>query len=226
MHKLWTMLMVAALVTSCGTDAGPTGSIGQSGPTSESKPTTDNLGGFGAPSQTPGEFAGPNPTYHLTGTLRLADNGCWYVEVNGIERLVVLPVGYELDAVDSAVLRDPDQRAFRHGDPVDGSARFVLEAQLPGGADGKWGNYVDFCGPELREVAVFDDLAPASDPAETGSANSHGGGSARLDSDTDRSVRPAVAELGALDRREDKAVPAVVGYGKDVKPDTGDGIVA
>ena len=134
--------------------------------TSESEPATDNSGGFGAPSQAAGEFAGAITTYPVTGSLRLADNGCWYVEINDIERLVALPVGYELDAVDSAVLRGPDQRAFRHGDPVDGSARFFREAQLPGGVDGKWSNYVDFCGPELREVAVFDDLAPAFDPAE------------------------------------------------------------
>lgn len=158
--------MLAALVlalAACGVGEGTT-STNPSTTTSTSPPTSDsNEGGFGAPSQAPGEF-NLGPGKPVVGTLRQTDNGCWYAEVNGVERIVVLPVGFEISPDNSAELIDERGTIYREGDRFDAVGSIVPGADIPGGDDGKWGNYMAFCRPILDELVVFNSLVEEFDP--------------------------------------------------------------
>lgn len=123
-----------------------------------------NEGGFGAPAQDSGEFEFDFPGKPVAGTLLLAPNGCWYADMNGTERLVVLPPGFRQSARSGAELVDDGGEIFKHGDRFDAVGYIVWSADVPGGADGKWGNYMSLCQPEVDQLAVFTSLDHEFDP--------------------------------------------------------------
>lgn len=147
---------ILVAVTACGGGPG-------AAPTDQSttSSTQSNEGGFGAPSQAPGEFdLGPGTP--VVGTLRLADNGCWYAVLNGTERLALLPVGFELSPETSEELIDQMGTVYRDGDRFDGTGSMLRGDLIP--TDGKWGNYMAFCQPTLDEMFIFDSLVEEFDP--------------------------------------------------------------
>jgi hypothetical protein len=112
-------------------------------------------GGFGDPVWQPGEFA-PGAVVAVSGTISLLPNGCWTIDVDGQEYVALFPLGFERPATDGEVINGPDDIVVRDGDAFRGSGRIVPQEQIPGGADGKWGNYSAFCGfDELVLIASF-----------------------------------------------------------------------
>lgn len=160
------LLAVSMVVTIVACGGGPDGSPTDQSTTLSTAPTTtvSNEGGFGAPSQVSGEFD-LGLVKPVVGTLRLAGNGCWYAEVNGNERLVVLPEGFELNPEEGGELIDPAGTTYRDGDRFDAVGSIVPGGLIPGGDDGKWGNYMAFCQPRLDELIVFDSLNEEFDPS-------------------------------------------------------------
>lgn len=160
-HQSTAILMAIMFLSGCGsaTSAVDIGAV----PTSE---VPDDEGGFGAPSQAAGEFDPVLSRYSVTGSLHLDAVGCWGVVLNDVERLAVLPVGFAIDGSDATTLVSPDGSTFRDGDAIDATVRFFQAGDVPGGVDGRWGNYLEVCRPTLPELAVIDDLAAAFDPAE------------------------------------------------------------
>ncbi len=182
MNKSWLVLPVALFAASCGVDETVTNT--QADPIETTAPpqttpdtTPDNQGGFGAPSQAAGEFDDAYSPYTLTGSLQLAENGCWYVELNGVERLLAFPEGFSFADSDSTTLIDSDGVEFRTGDVIDGVASFRFagpdnsQSALPGGPSGKWANYLTFCDPMLLELVVFDTMTPSFDPTTLSEAD-------------------------------------------------------
>lgn len=165
--RLLAVTMVLAL-GACGVEpSGP--AEGSTSIPTEPTTTEDNTGGFGAPSQAPGEFDfGPGKP--VNGELLLAENGCWYADISGQERLVVLPVGFEQNPEAGDELLDSSGTVFRGGDRFDAVGSMVPEAVIPGGADGKWGNYMAFCQPDMPELAVFDSFTHEFDPTSLSEA--------------------------------------------------------
>ncbi len=153
-------LATATMITACGVDpeVDPT-TAASSGP----EPTEVAEGGFGAPSRSGNEFATGSTAYQVTGSVEVAENGCWYVTLNDSERLIVFPSGWEFAGSASPALQGPDGEVVDSGDEIDGTVRLLHEDELP--ADGKWANYVGFCQPDVLELAVFDQLTSAYDPA-------------------------------------------------------------
>jgi len=132
-------------------------------PTPVPPTTASNEAGFGAPAAAPGEF-GELPGTEIAGTAELAPNGCWYVSANGDSGLLVAPPGTLLGD-DGAGLVTADGTVIVDGAPVDATGGLVALDQLPGGADGRWGNYATFCDPTFGAVVVADTLVAAFDPA-------------------------------------------------------------
>jgi len=111
----------------------------------------DNEGGFGLPQQFAGETY-PGTRRELIGELRVAGDGCAYLEIDGVERLAVWPAGSEL----SRPVRLPDATELEHGDELRVTGAIMPTAMLPGGADGYWGNLTAFCAGDVPEVVVID----------------------------------------------------------------------
>ncbi len=160
-----TRLLVVTVLLALGACGGELSGSAEGSTSIPTEPTTteSNEGGFGAPSQMPGEFDF-GPGRPVNGELRLADSGCWYADISGQERLVVLPVGFEQSPETAAELIDSTGTTFGDGDRFDAVGSMVPGDLVPGGADGKWGNYVVFCQPDIVELAVFDSFAHEYDP--------------------------------------------------------------
>lgn len=162
MRATSALAALTLILGACGANEGVSSRNPSTTPTSVST-TAGNLGGFGAPSQTPGEFAfGPGKP--VVGAIQLADNGCWYANLNEIPRLAVFPIGFDLNPDTGSELVDDAGVVFQDGDPFDGLASMIRGDEIPGGEDGKWGNYVAFCQPERDEMVVFDSLVHEFDP--------------------------------------------------------------
>ena len=160
-----TRLLAVTMVLALGACGGELGGSAEGSTSIPTEPTTtgSNEGGFGAPSQMPGEFDfGPGKP--VNGELRLAENGCWYADISGQERLVVLPVGFQQSPETGEELIDSTGAAFRDGDRFDAIGSMVPGDLVPGGADGKWGDYMAFCHPSMAELAIFDSLVHEFDP--------------------------------------------------------------
>lgn len=159
------LLAVSMVVTLVACGGGPGASPTDQSTTSSAAPTTteSNEGGFGAPSQVSGEFD-LGLVKPVVGTLLLAEHGCWYAKVNGFERLVVLPEGFELNPEAGGELIDQTGTVYRDGDRFDAVGSTLPRGLIPGGEDGKWGNYIAFCQPRLNELIVFDSLVDEFDP--------------------------------------------------------------
>lgn len=157
--------LVAMLATGCGGDA-PTAAGGPESASSTSEPTLpeSNEGGFGAPAAAPGEFdelAGIT----MTGTADLGPDGCWYLSGNGESALLVAPAGTSLGE-DGTSIVTLDGLAIEDGVQLDVIGGLVALEDLPGGADGRWGNYTAFCAPLYGYAAVADSVAIAFDEAD------------------------------------------------------------
>lgn len=164
MRAAKSLAVMAMVLAACGANEG----VGSTSPSTTALPvpTTSepNEGGFGAPVQAPDEF-NVTPGKPVVGTLRLAEKGCWYADLNGRERLVVLPSGFEQNQANGGELIDSEGVVYRDGDTFDAVGAIVYAAEIPGGDDGKWGDYMAFCQPELDELAVFTSLAKEFDPS-------------------------------------------------------------
>jgi hypothetical protein len=115
-------------------------------------PESGNEGGFGAPAAAEGEFDASQAT-HIGGTVALLPNGCWTLS-NHDTGLILFPPGTTYGA-DPTELVLPGGAVVRDGEVVSGHgvAMYGID-DLPGGADGKWGNYAAFCGVEQLVAAV------------------------------------------------------------------------
>jgi hypothetical protein len=161
------LVVLTLLVAGCGGSTSAPTTTSPPGPT----PTDGNEGGFGAPSRAPGEFGNLPASSAVTGTLSLSPDGCWYVELNGTARLAVFPVGFSLGTRDASELVDAAGAVYRSGDLIDGIGSLLPAAGVPGGGDGKWGNYLSFCRPETPEIVVFETMAMGWDPSALADAD-------------------------------------------------------
>ncbi len=168
------VVLAMFFMAACGTDQvitlgpGGTGEVDSTSPsttnvTTTSEPGSGTEGGFGPPAQGVGEFT-KSFSNKITGTLYVDTAGCWTIEINGTHRMVVMPTGFEFDPSSAAILVGPDGTPFASGAPIDGEAFFEFGDLISGGPDGRWGNLMDFCDPELRELVVLDVVEPAFDP--------------------------------------------------------------
>ncbi len=119
--------------------------------------TSSNLGGDRLPVQRPEETY-PHTVTELGGTLILNSNGCWFVDLGDQERLVVFPVGYTRPASDGSVMVGPEDVVLHGGTQIKAQGGAIAIDLIPGGRDGFWGGYVDFCSPEADEMIVLDSL--------------------------------------------------------------------
>jgi hypothetical protein len=168
MIRVITALVLATLLLAACGDAIPFDTGAPAVDSSATTPSTapeETLGGFGSPSQAPGEFGLSLAGRPVSGVLRLDDLGCWYVEFESSANLVVFPSGFEIPfAVDPTVITDRPGTTFASGMAIDGTVHEVPAEMLPGGEDGRWGNYLAFCQPAERLVAVFGTMLIALDP--------------------------------------------------------------
>lgn len=171
--RLVAVALLAVVVAACGTDGSdpsepaPTATTSTTGtippPPDTTTTTAASQGGFGAPVKTAGEFAGT--AYPVRGALELAGDGCWFLDTGNGRFLVVFPAGFEHASDDPTVMTGPDGLSYTTGTTIDGHASVVFPEELPGGPDGRWGNYRDFCRPDDRRTLVFDAVQPGFDPA-------------------------------------------------------------
>jgi hypothetical protein len=136
-RRLACSALLAAVLAGCSALQSPSGA--------------DSEGGFGLPQQLVGETY-PGTRRELIGELRVAGDGCAYLEIDGVERLAVWPGGSEL----SRPVRLADATELEHGDAVRVTAAIVPTDLLPGGAEGYWGNLTAFCAGDVAEVIVID----------------------------------------------------------------------
>jgi len=87
--------------------------------------------------------------------------GCWRFDAGGDTALIVLPEGFEVGRSGTTVvaangdLIDPTT-------PVSGSGALLGVDDLPGGTDGRWGNYLAYCDPDATAVLVSGALTSAT----------------------------------------------------------------
>jgi hypothetical protein len=151
-------LVVALVAGGCGNDS-PSSVDVVASPTA----TVPDEGGFGAPAAAPDEFP-LLPGMTMTGTAELAPNGCWYLSGNGESALLIGPTGTTLGE-DGATLVTAEGIVVADGTRLDTTGGLVGLTELPGGADGRWGNYAAFCDPTYGYAVVADVLDLAFDPA-------------------------------------------------------------
>lgn len=117
----------------------------------------ETVGGDGLPVQNPAETYGHDPV-EVSGTVTLEPNGCWTIDLGDGKRLLVFPAGYTMDN-ELALMLSPDGRVdVGDGDRIIALGGVVAAEGFPGVPDGFWGNYLAFCGPELEEFAVVDEI--------------------------------------------------------------------
>jgi hypothetical protein len=186
-RSLTTLTLVAVLAASgCGSDGaatGPTETVPPAGastttpstptgpatapstsPATEpsSGPTSPNEGGSGSPVRAAGELETSRPQ-RFGGTVALEPNGCWMIAINGQQRLVAFPQGF--DGSDPTAVVDPDGNTIVDGTELDVVGQIIGIDSIPGGADTRWGTLLAFCDPAGAELAVLDEAEPAFDPA-------------------------------------------------------------
>lgn len=150
------------LLAACGSEPNATSPSTIDIDVTSSVPSPD-VGGFGVPAAAAGEFD-PLPGIEMTGTAKRSANGCWYLSGNGESGLLIAPTGTRFaDDGATLVLADGTQIADRTS--IDTAGGLVALGDLPGGADGRWGNYAAFCDPTYDFVVVAESLAVAFDPA-------------------------------------------------------------
>jgi len=158
--------LVALFAAGCGGNASTAAGGPLDAPTSTSEPAVpeSNEGGFGAPAAAQGEFDGL-AGISMVGTADLDSDGCWYLSGNGESALLIVPVGTSLGD-DGTSLVTPDGLVIEDGVQLDVIGGLVAFDDLPGGTDGRWGNYAAFCDPRYGLAAVADSVALAFDAAD------------------------------------------------------------
>ena len=82
----------------------------------------------------------------------------------------MFPLGYDKPADDGSIMISPSGDRFTDGQLVDGAGGIVRSTLMPGGADGFWGSYIEFCDGRDVEMVILNDMEPAFDPAELSDA--------------------------------------------------------
>lgn len=159
----WFAVAGLAALGGCGREAreGSAAPDAASTTSAATEATVSDEAGFDV-GAAPGEF-GDLPGTVMVGTAELAGNGCWYLSGDGESALLVAPVGTEL-AMDGTGLTPASGVTITDGEPVDVVGGLVELTALPGGPDGRWGNYVSFCAPQYGFAVVAETLTPAFDP--------------------------------------------------------------
>ncbi len=134
-------------------------------PPSPASPTTlpSDLGGFDDPVQAPNEF-GHASSQLLTGTIEVAGNGCWMIDINDQRRPVAFPTGWATLPDDPATIIGADGLIVVAGTRIDATGQVMWIDSVPGGVDGRWGNLLAVCDPGGVEIARLDAIDPAYDP--------------------------------------------------------------
>lgn len=127
--------------------------------------TLSNVGGDRLPVQSPDEDYGHFPT-PLTGRAALESNGCWQIDLGDGPRLLIFPQDFVKPASDGSLMEAPDGVRVSNGMNLDAAGGLVQSVSLPGGPDGYWGSYLEFCRPARPEVVVLDWLEPAFEPEQ------------------------------------------------------------
>ena len=138
----------------------------------ETTPTSvvrDDTGGFGPPAPAPGEFV-LTSTWQAAGRADVDERGCWWLTGNGDRGLLLAPPGTEV-GTDGDTLVGVDGTVVADGTHVDidGIILYGYD-ELPGGEDGRWGNYVTFCGPGRPIVLAGTMTIPADPDVEAAAA--------------------------------------------------------
>ncbi len=116
---------------------------------------SSNLGGDRLPVQVDGESY-PHVEGLIEGTVTLAANGCWLIDIPPDQSVIVFPEGYTKPTTDGSVMIGPDGTAVRSGSQIEARGGPMNVESLPGGVDGFWGGYLAFCSPNADEVMVLD----------------------------------------------------------------------
>jgi hypothetical protein len=90
----------------------------------------------------------------IAGTMRVADNGCFHLETDGVHAFVVWPDGFEHDG---AQVRTASGDAIGDGDPVSGTGALLDGAaatEAGGGRDSQLGQAIGYCADGM-DVAVL-----------------------------------------------------------------------
>lgn len=124
----------------------------------------DGRGGFGAPSQGPGEFAHVKSQSGISGNFALDAKGCWYGDLKDGSRLVVFPAEFAQNPDNGSELVSPDGVVYQSGDEFDASGTVIPMDLVPGGTDGKWRSYLSFCSPTAQEVIVLNTVDKGTNP--------------------------------------------------------------
>lgn len=109
---------------------------------------------MGLPRQLDGERY-PGTRGQIDAEVRVADNGCANVVVDGRELLAIWPRGSEL----SQPVRLPDGTELADGDRFEGVGTVMEARALPGGPDGYWAMVTGFCTGDAPQVVVFDEVS-------------------------------------------------------------------
>lgn len=119
--------------------------------------------GFGVPRQQAVDEVTAERT-PITGTVRLASNGCLDLEIEGEGlRWIVWPPGaaQHPDEASATVVNDV---AYRDGDTITGVGALVELSELPAGdnPDSYFSSFGTYCGADRAGVVVLDWLEPAA----------------------------------------------------------------
>ena len=133
--RLVALAAIAAWLAACGTAAQP----------------TDDTAGPGLPVRIEGEQY-PGRAIDVDGSLVLATNGCFLLEVADRDHFVVWPerFGWGGDAVVA-----PDGTRLVAGTRLRGAGTALPLDRMPGGADGYWASVGGFCDVGT-DVVVLD----------------------------------------------------------------------
>ena len=117
----------------------------------------DGQGGMGLPQQLAGETY-PGPREQLSGELRVGSEGCAYIVIDEVSRLVIWPSGSTL----ANPVRLPDGSDLSDGQGLRGTGGVIATEALPGGPDGYWAHVTGFCTGDVPEAVVFDEVGGGS----------------------------------------------------------------
>lgn len=202
--------VVVLLAAGCGDGAAtPTAAPRASDPTAPTDPPTttevpateavgEALGGFGAPAAAAGEFDHLGGTWAIAGSADLDARGCWWIVGEYDRGLLNAPTGTEVGDTGTSLV-GADGSVVSSGTRVDiaGDLLYAVD-ELPGGADGRWGEYVSFCGAD-RPIVVAATLAVHGETDVAAAAAELGESGAAL-FDTDHGCGYGFA-IGSTDQR-------------------------
>ncbi len=169
MHRALTAMTIVLVlvIASCADPSTPplaASSVPTTLPPTTFPPTTlpPEMTGSGMSVASPGEFV-IDFEQQMAGTLELDDNGCWFLGGTYGRGPIVFPPGFTPAEEGTAVV-GPDGELLADGAPISMSGTIIYGADgLPGGADGKWGNHVAFCGMDSG-IVIASQLRASTPP--------------------------------------------------------------